>query len=129
VTQLLTIGQHFRPFFKSVASAMAEDKSIGFRLLSHFVRMCLVGFVLLALYVIAQIIEAVIGKEIVAEQEIVIVEEIPRSRAIKEGIVEGERVLSPEEARERMALIDKEAKKAVSSEKAPRRSARDKKRL
>lgn len=108
---------------------MAEDKSIGFRLLSHFVRMCLVGFVLLSLYVVAQIIESVIGKEIVSEQEIVIVEEIPRSRAIREGIVEGERVLGPEEARERMVAINKEAQQAATPEKAPRRSARDKKRL
>lgn len=97
MTQSLVIGELFRPFFQTVAASMTLDNSIGVRLLSHLVRMMrLVGFALLSCYAIVQIIEFVIGKEIVSEQEIVIVEEIPWSRAIREGTnrVAGERVLS-----------------------------------
>lgn len=129
--QLIAIGQHFRPFFLAISQSIAEDKSIGFRLLSHFVRMALIAALMLSLYSAARVFQMVIGNEIVQQQEIVILEEIPRSRAIKEGIVEGEEELSPEEAREHLARIDRENAEAaaVAEAKGPRRNARDKKQL
>jgi hypothetical protein len=130
VTKLLDFGNHFRPFFLAIADSMAEDKSVTFRLLSLFLRVLVILVVLAGLYVAAQIIQLMIGTEIVTEHEIVIVEEIPRSRAEKEGIVEGEEVLSPELARERLAQLEKEQQQEEKGEEnlsGKRRNAKDKK--
>ena len=91
--------------------------------------MLVVAAILVACYVVARLLQMLVGTEIFSEQEIVIVEEIPRSRAEKEGIVEGEEELSPEMARKQLAKL--EAQQAPpKQEKAPtRRSARDKKQI
>lgn len=121
------MGNHFRPFFLAVADAVAEDRSLGRRLVSHFVRMSMVLVVLTALYIVGKLIQMVVGDEIVSEQEIVIVEEIPRSRAEREGIVEGEEELSPAAAKAQLAKLNEEQAAAARNKDVPRRSARDKK--
>mmetsp|Transcript_46363 Transcript_46363/g.69034 ORF Transcript_46363/g.69034 Transcript_46363/m.69034 type:complete len:176 (-) Transcript_46363:175-702(-) len=112
VRQIQTVGEHFRPFFLAVGASMKEDKGFSKRLLSHFLRISIVLAAIVTIYILAHILQMFIGKEIVINQEIVIVEEIPRSQAEKEGIVEGEHVVTdPVEMRELLAAY-REAQKS-----------------
>lgn len=77
VTFIQAIGNHFKPFFLAVSDALQEENSK--RALGHFVRFVMVVMGILALYAIANLIQTVIGKEIVIEQEVVIIEEVRQS--------------------------------------------------
>lgn len=128
VTQSLAVGNHFRPFFKIISDSLADDQSIGKRLLSLFLRLAVIAMFFLVLIACARVAQIVVGEEIQAVDEIVVVEEVPRSRAEKEGIVEEEKVLNGKEAKEYLAKMKREQQEvAVVEEKVTRRSARDKK--
>mmetsp|Transcript_1802 Transcript_1802/g.2480 ORF Transcript_1802/g.2480 Transcript_1802/m.2480 type:complete len:175 (+) Transcript_1802:162-686(+) len=128
VTQSLAVGNHFRPFFKIISGSLSDDQSIGKRLLSLFLRLAVIAMFFLVMIACARIAQIIVGEEIQAVDEIVVVEEIPRSRAEKEGIVEEEKVLNGKEAKEYLAKLKREQQGvAVVEEKSTRRSARDKK--
>ena len=95
------VGQHFRPFFMAVAEALQEEKSK--RAVGNFVRFLIVMMGIIALYAIANLIQTMIGKEIVIEQEVVIIEEV------------------------RQGDTDKNERQVENKKKSKRRSARDKK--
>ena len=78
------VGQHFRPFFTAVAEALQEEKGSGYRVLQHFIRVVIVIVSIVTLYVIANIIQKLIGKEIIIEQEVVIIEEVRQSDLLNE---------------------------------------------
>jgi len=82
VGMIQAVGRHFQPFFTAVSETLQEEKSV--RVLGHFIRLVIVIMGVLALYVIANLIQTVIGKEIVIEQEVVIIEEVRQSDLDKE---------------------------------------------
>mmetsp|Transcript_2855 Transcript_2855/g.4251 ORF Transcript_2855/g.4251 Transcript_2855/m.4251 type:complete len:178 (+) Transcript_2855:238-771(+) len=131
VTQLIAVGNHFRPFFQEVSSALSNDQSIGRRLISLFLRLLVIAVFFVVITACGRILQMIVGEEIQATDEIVIVEEVPRSIAEKEGIVEGERVLNASEAKERLARLQREQQEVAAEEEVsknrPRRAARDKK--
>lgn len=77
VSMVQAVGEHFRPFFLAVADALQEETSS--RAIGHVVRLIIVVVGVLALYVVANLIQTVIGKEIIIEQEIIIIEEVRQS--------------------------------------------------
>jgi phage shock protein PspC (stress-responsive transcriptional regulator) len=103
------IGQHFRPFIEAVAEALQEEKGAGFRALQHFLRVVIVVVGIVSLYIIANLIQTMIGKEIVIEQEVVIIEKVRQSD------LDGER-----EKRDESVTIE-------SKKRSKPRSSRDKK--
>lgn len=129
VTKLLELGNHIRPFIRAVTEAMRDDQNKGTRALSIVLRLLVVVVLLVAALTFGRIIQSVIGKEIFIEQEVVVVEEVPRSRAQKEGIVEGEQELTIAQARERLGkeALAEAMQEVNKEEKGKRRGARDKK--
>lgn len=135
----MELGHMCAPFIHAVADALREESNAGVRLLSLFLRLSIVAVMLMALYGASSLLQMVIGKEIFVEQEVVVVEEISKSRAKREGITEGEKELSIQEAREKLgdeALSEamgvskkaaEEKKETEEDAKPKRRSARDKK--
>lgn len=77
VGMIQALGHHFRPFFMAVSEAIREEQSA--RILGHLIRVVMVLVAILALYAIANIIQTIIGKEIVIVEEIVILEEVKQS--------------------------------------------------
>lgn len=104
---LQAFGRHFQPFFLAVSEAIKEEKAA--RILGHFVRLVVVIMGVVALYVIAHLIQMVIGKEIVIEQEIVIIEEVRQSDLDNEN-----------EKRDESVILD-------NKKRSKSRSSRDKK--
>lgn len=76
------LGLHFKPFFLAVSEAIQEEQSA--RILGHVLRVIIVLVGIVSLYVIANIIQSIIGKEIVIEEEVVIIEEVKQSDLDKE---------------------------------------------
>jgi len=77
VSLLQAFGNHFQPFFLAVSDALKEEKAA--RMIGHLIRLVIVIVGVLTLYIIASLIQTMIGKEIVIEQEIVIIEEVRQS--------------------------------------------------
>eukprot|EP00543_Licmophora_paradoxa_P001643 CAMPEP_0202445296 /NCGR_PEP_ID=MMETSP1360-20130828/4139_1 /ASSEMBLY_ACC=CAM_ASM_000848 /TAXON_ID=515479 /ORGANISM="Licmophora paradoxa, Strain CCMP2313" /LENGTH=178 /DNA_ID=CAMNT_0049061499 /DNA_START=56 /DNA_END=592 /DNA_ORIENTATION=+ len=132
IKNLMELGNHFRPFLIAVADSMKEERGLSTRLLSHLLRISIVFVALAAIFIGARLIQMVIGEDIVIENEVVIIEEIPRSRAEKEGIVDGEeKELTLQQAREFMkANKEREARAQKTNEgssKPKRRGKEDKK--
>jgi hypothetical protein len=102
------VANHFRPFILAVADALQEESSS--RAMAHLVRFFIVIAGVVFLYVIANLIQTIIGKEIIIEEEVVIIERVRQSDLDNEN---GKRD-------ESVPLETKKRKKA--------RSSRDKKR-
>jgi len=69
-------------FFENVADAFRDQQqgtSLNAIILFNVVRICLIFMAVLAVFVIGKVIQRIIGDEIVVEEVIEIVEEIPRS--------------------------------------------------
>jgi len=151
VKQLQELGRHLLPFTRAVGEALRDDKHIGTRLLGLLLRLSVIFVLVAGVMFAARIVQMVIGKDIVVEREVVILEEVPRSKAEKEGIVEGEQELTYEEAKKRLGeealrevlgntkpnhgkkddekdeKDEKEETTTTTTGKSERRSARDKK--
>ena len=69
-----SIANHFRPFFLAIADALQEESSS--RAIAHLVRLLIVIVGVVSLYVIANLIQTIIGKEIIIEEEVVIIERV-----------------------------------------------------
>lgn len=72
-----SIANHFRPFFLAIADALQEESSA--RALAHFMRLLIVIVGVVSLYVISNLIQTIIGKEIIIEEEVVIIEQVRQS--------------------------------------------------
>ena len=132
VTKLLELGNHIRPFILAVTEALSDDDNAGTRVLSIFLRLSLVAVFIVAAMIAGRLVQMVVGKEIQVEQEVVVVEEVSRSRAKREGILEGEKELTVQEAKEKLGEDTvkqalQEVEKEEEKRRGKRRSARDKK--
>mmetsp|Transcript_15033 Transcript_15033/g.22155 ORF Transcript_15033/g.22155 Transcript_15033/m.22155 type:complete len:150 (-) Transcript_15033:60-509(-) len=104
--RLVSLVQNFgkSPFITALVDSFRNQEggtSWNMILLRNVARLMILAFGIVTILSLSKIWQAVVGKEIVYEQEIVIVEEVPRSKALED-----------------------EKKKKDSK---PRRSARDKK--
>lgn len=99
VSLIQAIGHHFRPFFLAVSESLQEEKST--RILGHIVRIIIVLVGIVALYVAAHLIQTLIGKEIVIEQEIVIIEEVRQSKKDETVTVKNKKRSNPRSSRDK----------------------------
>lgn len=104
----MAVGHHFHPFFVAIGTELQSSSSVKVRMFSLFIKLLSVAMALAVLMLASRIFQMVIGNEIVQEEEIVILEQVTRSRAEKEGIVEGEEVLSAEAAINQLATLENE---------------------
>eukprot|EP00977_Amphora_coffeiformis_P029143 scaffold39012_cov191-Amphora_coffeaeformis.AAC.2 len=73
--QLQALGNHFAPFFRALADAMAaEGDSFSSMALVILIRVLLIGSCILAVYTISKVVNMIVGREIVIE-EVIVVEE------------------------------------------------------
>jgi hypothetical protein len=99
VSLIQAIGHHFRPFFFSVSEALQEEKSTRILRIIVFFIILLVGIV--ALYVAAYLVQILIGKEIVIEQEIVIIEEVRQSEIDETVTAQNKKRSNPRSSRDK----------------------------
>jgi serine acetyltransferase len=76
---LQSIGKRFEPFFSSVAETLREEKSLGFRIFSHLIRISIVFVAIAVVYLLSHLLQVVIGTDIEIEKEVVIIEEVRQS--------------------------------------------------
>mmetsp|Transcript_5611 Transcript_5611/g.8423 ORF Transcript_5611/g.8423 Transcript_5611/m.8423 type:complete len:144 (+) Transcript_5611:150-581(+) len=92
VRQIQTLARHFRPFLDDVREVLAapEDDSLTKVIVFNLIRMLAIFTVVGGVYALGNIFQSFIGKELVQEEEIVIVheyateEEAARARAEQE---------------------------------------------
>lgn len=69
------MADHFLPFLKSALEVMSDDESIGKMVIFNLIRLLVIFVVIGVVYAIGRLFQMFIGREIVIEEEIVIVHE------------------------------------------------------
>ena len=75
--QLQAMGNHFRPFFIALSDILqgeTEDSTAGI-LLTLLLRALVISAYIIAAYAVAKIINSILGREIVLEEEIIVEED------------------------------------------------------
>jgi hypothetical protein len=62
-----------------VADALREEKSLGYKVFSHLILMSIVFVAIATIYLLAHLLQVLIGTEIEIEEEVVIIEEVRQS--------------------------------------------------
>jgi hypothetical protein len=75
VRQIQKITGHFKPFLKRAMEVMNDESSYSQIIIFNLVRLLVIFICVGAAYALARILQAIIGREIVVEEEIVIVHE------------------------------------------------------
>ena len=75
VRQIQKVGGHFEPFFDEVSKVMSDDDSVFKVFVLSIIRLLVILVALGFVYAAARFIQMFVGKEIVKEEEIVIVHE------------------------------------------------------
>lgn len=73
--QIQAIGGHFGPFVDAVTEVMQDDNSLSKILILFVIRLLVIAAGLAIVLVVARIFQKIVGKEIIQEEEIVIVHE------------------------------------------------------
>jgi hypothetical protein len=69
------VSDHFLPFLKAALEVMSDEDSIGKVIIFNLVRLLVIFVVIGVIYAIGRLFQMFIGREIVIDEEIVIVHE------------------------------------------------------
>jgi hypothetical protein len=75
VRQIQRVADHFLPFLKASLEVMSDEESIGKQIIFNLIRLLVIFVVIGVVYAIGRLFQIFIGREIVIEEEIVVVHE------------------------------------------------------
>mmetsp|Transcript_13162 Transcript_13162/g.23869 ORF Transcript_13162/g.23869 Transcript_13162/m.23869 type:complete len:159 (-) Transcript_13162:18-494(-) len=102
------------PFMQAIRSSLRDQQggtSTSALIMKNIARMSIIVIGIVAFMALGKIAQQLVGGDIVMQEEVVIIEEIPRSQAEAEGIVEGEEDIPLEEYKNRRSAREKLGKK------------------